>query len=752
MAANEFDTTTRVPTNQGKLEENSATGNGGVTNNEWIIGGRLLPSGQTYLAPVKPASGIPLYEYYRPYLLPAQYNTDSQALLSYFQSAGFTVQSGYTNTTTLYDASSVVVGDGILTVTFENINDSTSALIDSLTNGDQITGTWVSGVNSGVYVSCSVIDDNAVLVLNGDSGDISVGGNVTLTFTDTEILYPDVLYTDPFVVLLFYAVLVNSLLENTDNTNFISPNIWFTILPDSGHTQVGRPQAAPFTGITAPTSVTGSGSSTVLQIPTASSTSTNPVGYIPFSKLGVSSLSQNFVLTNTLVPDNVNTSDPDAVVLSFLSGNANIAVVNKIIANQALFSGEVNDTTNPVNGTYVSAAAVTGTYAAQIIISVADIGDMVTGDSFVLDLEATVTGVVNNSYLSGNYIICNMVNVEGTFLTDQALVLQLDVSQSIFSLLKTKFALQQLSLQYFNIPGYVTSASSLSVTYKDYTDFVVEINAATNKTNGQGLAKLIFEVDPSIITSEDTAADTLLAITGSTGTLYYLPIYNNYVNTPADSNSIPIIAGVTSAASAVAFGNNAYTAGNAASISSLVNLLMSGLPCTSPDDETPGATPGLVYADGNVADQIQKAGWNCVCVNSDSIALFPFVITNQLKVNGSPDNALYPEYIFQAVDYIMKGLLYPSNKIYTGGKQYSDEFQALVADLIVDLNQMQTDKVLINTATNNKYLNVKQNSTNPFLVNETLVIQVYAAILGFLYTINLYGSNLTVTASPVSTF
>lgn len=751
MAANGFNTTTRVPGQQGRVLEESSTSNGGVTNNVWMMGYRLLPSGQTYLAPIQPQSGYPLYEYYRCYQLPSIYSNDPSGILTYFAGCGFLVTAGYTSTNTLFDASSVEYADGKLTVTFENLNDSTSALIQSLTNGDQITGTWVSGLNDGTYDSCSIVDDSAVLVLNGADGDIEAGDNVTLTFNDTNILYPNDKYTDPFVVRLYYAVLINSLIINTIGTNFLTPNIWFTILPDSGHTANDRPQETEFSPITAPTSVTGSGSSVVLQIPTASSTSSNPVGYIPFNKLGTSQLLQTFTLTNTLIPDNINTSDPDAVVLSFLSGNANIAVVNKIVANQALFSGEVNDTTNPVDGTYVSASTVTGTYAAQIIISVADIGDMETGDSFALDIEAIVTGTVNSSYVSGNYLISTLSDVNGTFLTSQAMSLALDTSQTIFVLQQKTFALQNLSLMYFIIPGYVTSSSSLGVTFKGYTDYLTQINGTTYKSVGQGIAKLVFEVDPTIITSLDTAAETLQDITGITGSPYYIPIYNNYINTPAQSSSIPIIAGVTASALIVAMGNNAYTSGNAASISGMVNLLLSGLPCTSPTDNTPGATPGLTYFTGNEVDAILQVGWNCVCVNSDGVAELPFAITNQLKVNGSPDNALYPEYIWQAVDYIEKGILFPINKQYTGAKQYGSEFTALLETLIGDLAQMETDQVLINTQNNSQYLSVKQNSSNPFLVNQEIVIQPYSVILQFLYTIYLYNGTVTVSASPVST-
>jgi hypothetical protein len=836
--ATTFDYTSRVPGIQGTVTQEANSTLGGIINNAWKPSQRLLPSGQTYLEPIKPQSGYPLYEYYKCYQLPTEYANAPDSILDYFANCGFNAEAGYTSSGTLYDAASVTASGSNYIVVFDNVNETNSDLVASLVSGDTIVSTWTSsGSAQGNYVSCSVSGSNTSLTLTVTSGTLSVGDNITLTFTDTSVTKPDITKTDPFVVKLYYDALFNSLNTNGTNTNFGQPNIYFSIMPDPDNSDYGGPTSNAFTGITAPYAIEElSSTSYALQIPTADSTSTNPVGYIPYSTLGTSSLSQAISFTNDDVTvDNV-TNSGTAYTLSFTSANADISALNTVVANNAvlsgnitqalsytnssvtvdfvsnsgttyklyfdstnsdidtltemlsnsaLLSGSITDTTASVTATvaingiaasdnpsysimitctvntgtitaddlltfaltgtvtaaFVSANDTTGTYAVQIVTEVSS-GALLS--TFSIDLTAltgSATGTISTSTLSGNYIIVTLINVSGEFSTSGAtLTLSLDTSQTIFSFQQSTFSAAKIGLSQTIIPFYITAASDLTTKYLSYITALTTVNSASFKETGQGQCQLLFEADPSIVTSLPTAYSTLQAITGTSGNYQYVPIFNNYQPATGDVTQIPNGEGTVASVAATAIASNQYTSGNTNSLSPLTDLVLYGL---NNDPDT-----ALTYYTGSTADTIQKVGWNCVCIDENGNSILPWAITNQLKVNGSTDNALYPVYIWQVVDYVERAVLYPIFTQYKGTKQFSNNYTTCKSFIVTDFNDLENDEVLINVDTTTKYMTFTQNTTNPFGVDVKIPLQVYAAWVNTYYKIYLYSSTVTVTSTP----
>src|ERR1700742_4010260 len=134
---------TRIPSVQGTQTLIAAPATPNPQNNVFIFGNRRNPTaGETDGLPIlSPQVGFPMYEYYNCYALPAQYLNDSLGMLSYFESCGFSVEFGYSNTINLLNASAVdittLAADDQVIVYY---TDSASAIQPMVGSG--ITGTF----------------------------------------------------------------------------------------------------------------------------------------------------------------------------------------------------------------------------------------------------------------------------------------------------------------------------------------------------------------------------------------------------------------------------------------------------------------------------------------------------------------------------------------------------------------------------------------------------------------------------------
>lgn len=337
MAAN-FNYTTRIPSVQGTQVIQPSVGLPNPQNNIFITGNRITPVPSNGLPVLNPQAGFPFYEYYKTYALPTQFLNNALGMLSYFQSCGFTVGYGYSASINLLNASAVDIttyaADNIAVVYY-----LTSAPLIQPLVGTSITGTFddTTAVVTGNFVTAatgsftymSVVYDSYIQLESSQFANIAVADDISVSFSNPDILVPDATKTEPFLMNLYQAIIASLIPQNVNSTT-ATPQVYFSFLPDTARSGLFGPTASTLT-LSIPTVATAT--TVTFAIPSMN------VSYIPLSALGNSSLTQATSLaTGTIVSSQINGGSL-IVTLSNVTGTFNDAdvVSLKLDATQTYF-------------------------------------------------------------------------------------------------------------------------------------------------------------------------------------------------------------------------------------------------------------------------------------------------------------------------------------------------------------------------------------------------------------------------------
>lgn len=198
-------------------------------------------------APVPTDPTLPPVAFYQPYQLDSAYLNDPLKAMNYMDSLGFTVNFGFSYTTTFPqpDTVTVVGSSNILNWTTRPANWSKviSGITGTLSQGTG--GSAVSGDFGGFGVGFSLIVNN---VTGAGTNFSTSAGTVSAAFTDNSSPYPDPETSDEIAVMVYHVVsqmIANNALSATPE--FITnPQIWIGILKSSD-TTFGTTDADVFT-------------------------------------------------------------------------------------------------------------------------------------------------------------------------------------------------------------------------------------------------------------------------------------------------------------------------------------------------------------------------------------------------------------------------------------------------------------------------------------------------------------------------
>jgi hypothetical protein len=269
-------------------------------NNMWLFDGRLpVPDtdtdGMPIITPINP--NFPTYEYYKCYALPPYLLTNAMGAVEYFKNCGFTVGYGYSNTITLNSVAAVdIVSNASLNQAI--LYYTSGALVQSLV-GLEVTGSFVDTTHStvtGNLVSASVGSftyltvpyAGKIILESSQFATIAVNDVIAISYVNLGITVPDANTTDYFIMDIYQAILAGLIPQDATITA-ATPQIYFSILPDSASSAAFGPSAAPMT-LSSPTAV-------VLNVPAATAIITlavpsNNVGYVPLTAAGTTTITQ----------------------------------------------------------------------------------------------------------------------------------------------------------------------------------------------------------------------------------------------------------------------------------------------------------------------------------------------------------------------------------------------------------------------------------------------------------------------------
>lgn len=309
--ASPFVKTTTIPSIQGYQQIKQAPQTVTPQNNIFLYGNRRNPTSSetTGLPILQPNVGYPFYEYYKTYQLPSQYVNDGLALLSYFQSCGFSVGYGYSASQTFYGSNTTTyVDDTTLASLDQSIvyYKNASSLVAPLV-GAQVSGTFEDDTApaTGIFISAEIgtfnvnsdTYDSKIILQSVDFADINNADVITISFTDASILTPDPAQTEPFLMNLYQAALAANIPQN-ENSTTSAPNVYFAFLPNTAKSGYFGPTASAQT-LSVPTAQTAT--TITFAIPSSN------VNLIPLSALGNTTITQAVSLAEgTIVSAQVN--------------------------------------------------------------------------------------------------------------------------------------------------------------------------------------------------------------------------------------------------------------------------------------------------------------------------------------------------------------------------------------------------------------------------------------------------------------
>ncbi len=322
--ASPFVINTRIPSVQGSQNIQSTPQIPTPQNNIFIYGNQLTKTySPDYGTPVlSPDVGFPLYEFYKTYQLPSQFNNDPFGMLSYFQSCGFSVGYGYSASETLLNASAVdittLADDDQVIVYYLNSANLVAPLVGTQVSGTfndttaPATGTFVSAAVGSVTYS-SVVYDSYIILESSDFADVDAGDSITISFSDASLLTPDPTKTDPFLMNMYQAIQA-SLIPLNVNSTVATPAVYFSLLPQSGVSGYFEPTASSKT-----LSIPSARTSTTITLALSSLN----VNLVPLSALGNTTITQATSLAEGTVVSAVVNGTSLVVTLSNITGTFN---------------------------------------------------------------------------------------------------------------------------------------------------------------------------------------------------------------------------------------------------------------------------------------------------------------------------------------------------------------------------------------------------------------------------------------------